>query len=108
MVKKEVDEEIVVGDEGPLLVVSKVCFIFCKAEGEDCNISQSTCMMGGKVCKPVIYLGSYKNVVSEQAIWKLNLETKKDPSPYWLGGFDTICNDLGNVIVKSTLIPQKN
>jgi hypothetical protein len=86
MVKKEVDEEIVVRDEGLLLVVSKVCFTSCKAEGEDWrrNISQSTCKKGGKVCKPVIDLGSYKNVVSEQAIWKLNLEMKKDPSPYRL------------------------
>jgi hypothetical protein len=84
---EEVDYEIVIGDEGPLLVVRRVCFTSRKAQGEDWrrnNIHHSTCIMGGKVCKLVIGLGSCKNVVLEEAIQKLNLETENHPTPYRL------------------------
>lgn len=63
--KEEVDEEIVVGDEGLLLVVRRVCFTPRKAEGEDWrrNIIQYACIMGGMACKLVIGSGSCENVV---------------------------------------------
>jgi hypothetical protein len=69
-----------------LLVVRRVYFTLRKAEGEDWrrNIFPSTCTMGGKVYKLVIDLGSYENVVSEEAVQKLSLEKEKHPSPYWL------------------------
>lgn len=84
MISEEVDEEIVIGDEGPLLVVRRVCFTPRKAEGEDWrrNIFQSTYAMGRKVCKLVIDLGSCKNVVLEEAVQKLNLDMQKHPTTY--------------------------
>ncbi|XP_030964692.1 uncharacterized protein LOC115985950 [Quercus lobata] len=40
--------------------------------------------MGGKVCRLVIDSGSCENVVSEEAVQKLGLATKKHPNPYKL------------------------
>lgn len=86
-VEADVEEELVQGDEGPLLVVKRACFIPTrKSEGDDwCyNIFQSTCTIGGKVCQLVIDSESCENVVSEEAMQKLGLETEKHPSPYCL------------------------
>ena len=85
MLKKE--EEYVQGDDGPLLVTRRACFIPRKFEGEDwlqSNIFQTTCTMGGKVCRLVIDSGSCENVVSEEAVQKLGLATEKHPNPYKL------------------------
>lgn len=85
-VEADGEEELVQGDEGLLLVVKRACFIPRKSEGDDwcCNIFQSTCTIGGKVCRLVIDSESCENVVSEEAMQKLGLETEKHPSPYCL------------------------
>ena len=79
----EEEEEYVQGDDGPLLVTRRACFTPCKSEGEDwlqSNIFQTTCTMGGKVCRLVIDSGSCENVVSEEAVQKLGLATEKRTS----------------------------
>ncbi|KAH9726539.1 Endonuclease [Citrus sinensis] len=48
------------------------------------NIFQTTCTIGGKVCRMVIDSGSCKNVISEEAITKLNLKTEPHQTPYKL------------------------
>ena len=83
----EEEEEYVQGDDGPLLVTRRACFTPRKSEGEDwlrSNIFQTTCTMGGKVCRLVIDSGSCENVVSEEAVQKLGLATEKHPNPYKL------------------------
>lgn len=39
------------------------------------NIFQTICTNGGKVCRIVIYSGSRENVISKEAVTKLNLKT---------------------------------
>ncbi|GAA0143742.1 hypothetical protein LIER_04352 [Lithospermum erythrorhizon] len=81
------DEEIVNGDEAPLLVVRSVCLTPRSSEGDDWlrnNIFQYTCTIEGKVCKLVIDSGSCENVVSEEAVKKLSLKTKTHPNLYKL------------------------
>ena len=75
------------GDDSPLLVTRRACFTPCKSEGEDwlqSSIFQNTCTIRGKVCRLVIDSGSCENVVSEEAVQKLGLTTKKHPNPYKL------------------------
>jgi hypothetical protein len=45
---------------------------------------QRTCILGGKVAKLVIDPRSGMNVVSEETVRKLGLETKRHPNPYQL------------------------
>ena len=52
--------------------------------GGTCRQFQSTCILGGKVAKLVIDPRSGMNVVSEEAVQKLGLKTKRHPSPYQL------------------------
>jgi hypothetical protein len=80
------EEDHVMGDDGPLLVARRV-FLIPRGADEDwvrSNIFQSTCTVGGKVCKFVIDSGSCENVVAEQAVQKLKLSTEKHPNPYKL------------------------
>ena len=75
------------GDDGHLLVTRRACFTPRKSKAEDwlrSNIFQTTCTMGGKVCRLVIDSGSCENMVSEEAIQKLRLATEKHPNPYKL------------------------
>ncbi|KAI3709992.1 hypothetical protein L2E82_39765 [Cichorium intybus] len=98
------EEEIVEGDEGLSLVVRRIC-LTPRAPEEDWlrnNIFQSTCTILGKVCRLVIDSGSCENIVSEEAVQKLNIRTERHPKPYklaWLkrGGEVTI--------LKRALIP---
>jgi hypothetical protein len=56
-------------------------------EGDDeqhNTLFSSTCTIGGKVCKLVIDSGSCKNVVAEETVRKLALETKRHPNSYRL------------------------
>ena len=79
----EEEEEYVHEDDGPLLVTRRACFTPRKSEGKDwlqSNIFQTTCTMGGKVCRLVIDSGSCENVVSEEAVQKLGLATEKRTS----------------------------
>jgi hypothetical protein len=65
------NEEIVIGDEGPLQVVRRVYLTPRKMGGDDWrrhNIFHSTCTMRGKVCKLIIDSRSCENVVSEEAV----------------------------------------
>ena len=48
------------------------------------NIFQTTCIIGGKVCRMVIDSGSYENVILEEAITRLNLKTESHQTPYKL------------------------
>ncbi|KAF9614589.1 hypothetical protein IFM89_019372 [Coptis chinensis] len=51
------------------------------------NIFHITCTVGGKICRSVIDSGSCENVVAEEVVKKLNLETEPHPNPYnllWL------------------------
>jgi hypothetical protein len=77
-VEEAVHEEFVVGDEGPLLVLSRSCLTPSGIDNNGWlrnNIFQSTCTFNGKVCRLVIDSGSCENVISEEAINKLSLET---------------------------------
>jgi hypothetical protein len=49
-----------------------------------CQQFQHTCILGGKVAKLIIDPRSGMNIVSEEAIRKLGLETKRHPTPYQL------------------------
>ncbi|KAH7852843.1 hypothetical protein Vadar_030006 [Vaccinium darrowii] len=83
--EQPIDEEEVPSDQGPLLVVRRVCYAPREAEGESwlCNnIFQSTYTIGGKVCHFVINSGRCEDVVFEEAVQKLNLRTEVHPSPY--------------------------
>ncbi|XP_022857684.1 uncharacterized protein LOC111378688 [Olea europaea var. sylvestris] len=80
------EEEFVVGDVGQALVVRRN-FLTPLENNTDWlhnNIFQSTCTVGGKVCKFVIDSGSCENVVAEEVVKKLGLQTEKHPKPYKL------------------------
>jgi hypothetical protein len=85
----EGEEAFLSGDaeSGPLFMVRRVCFTPRKAEDEDeqrHNLFHSRCTIGGKVCQLVIDSGSCENVVAEEVVEKLALETEKHPNPYRL------------------------
>jgi hypothetical protein len=86
----DVEEELITGDSGPSLMVRRICLTPRKMEGDDeqrHNLFHSTCTIGGKVCKLIIDGGSCENVVEEEAVQKLALDTEKHPTPYrfeWL------------------------
>ena len=68
---KSTDDHLNTFDDGPLLVTRRACFTPHKSKGEDwlrSNIFQTTCTIGGKVCRLVIDSGSCENVVSKEAI----------------------------------------
>ncbi|KAK0582387.1 hypothetical protein LWI29_025033 [Acer saccharum] len=114
-------KELVKGDSGTMLVVRKICFT---PKGENDaqwlrhNIFQTTCTIGGKVCRLVIDSGSCKNVISEEAVAKLNLKTEPHQNPYklsWLkkeavGETKVVCvllsrDETNNVDVLETVKP---
>ncbi|XP_026451907.1 uncharacterized protein LOC113352281 [Papaver somniferum] len=75
------------GDQGPCLVVLRNYFTPKLDEGDRWphhKIFQTTCKIGGKVCKLVIDSGICENIVSEEVVRKLKLETKEHTSPYSL------------------------
>jgi hypothetical protein len=85
----EGEEEFVSGEaeSGPMFMVRRVCFTPRKAKDEDDqhhNLFHSWCTIGGKVCQLVIDSGSCENVVAEEVVEKLALETEKHPNPYRL------------------------
>ncbi|GJR74757.1 putative nucleotidyltransferase, ribonuclease H [Tanacetum coccineum] len=91
------EEELVSRDVGVNLMVRRSC-LTPNAVGDDWlkhNIFQSTCTILGKVCTFVVDLGSYDNLIAEEAVQKLGLKTENHPKPYklqWLkkGGEVTI------------------
>ncbi|CAL8159589.1 unnamed protein product [Prunus armeniaca] len=102
----DVVKEYVTEDDGPLLMVRKTCFTPRETEGSDGwlrnNVFQSTCIIGGKVCKLVIDPGSCENVISKEAIRKLGLETQPHPQPYKLSWLQKGTEVTG---VKRALVP---
>jgi hypothetical protein len=48
------------------------------------NIFHTTCTVADNVCKMIIDSGSCENVVSEEAVQKLQLKTDHHPKPYKL------------------------
>jgi hypothetical protein len=84
-----VEEEFVSGEAetGPMFMVRRVCFTPRKAEDENDqrhNLFHSRCTIGGKVCQLVIDSSSCENIVAEEVVDKLALETEKHPIPYRL------------------------
>jgi hypothetical protein len=68
-------------------MVKRVCFTPRKVEDLDeqrHNLFHSRCPIGGKVCHLVIDSGSCKNVVAEEVVKKMALETEQHPTPYRL------------------------
>nr|GFC14888.1 putative reverse transcriptase domain-containing protein [Tanacetum cinerariifolium] len=81
-----IDEEYVLGDIGPLLMLRR-SFLTPRAPDNEWlrnNLFHSTCTIGGKVCTFIIDAGSSKNVISEVAISKLSLSFEPHPKPYRL------------------------
>lgn len=90
-VEPDDDVEEVAGDVGHALVVQRS---FLSPPGRDDgwlrnNIFQSSCTIGGKVCRFVIDSGSCENVVAEEVVTKLGLNPEKHPKPYKLAWLQT-------------------
>ncbi|KAI9180702.1 hypothetical protein LWI28_007365 [Acer negundo] len=81
-----VNEELVDGDTGTLLMVRRSC-LAPRTDEENWlrnHIFQSTCTILGKVCRFVIDVRSCENIVSAEAVRKLGVKTEKHPRPYRL------------------------
>lgn len=68
---QEENVEEVAGDSRPLLAVHRLCNVPRETKGNIClrsNVFQSTCTIGGKVCRFVIDSGSCENVVAEEVV----------------------------------------
>ena len=81
------DDEILYGDGNETLVVRKSLLAPKDYSGEDwlrTNIFHTTCTIAEQVCKMIIDSGSCENVVSEEAVKKLQLKTDSHPKPYKL------------------------
>ena len=82
-----VDELHVEGDVGTALVVRRSCLTPKATEETDwlrSNIFQSTCTIKSKVCRFIIDGGSCENIVSDEAVQKLQIQAEKHPKPYKL------------------------
>ncbi|PKI38678.1 hypothetical protein CRG98_040936 [Punica granatum] len=81
-----VDEELVTGDTGTILVVRHSCLTPKVADDNWLrhNIFQFTCTVRGKVCRFIIDAASCENIVSVETMQKLGLKTEKHPKPYKL------------------------
>ncbi|PKI36964.1 hypothetical protein CRG98_042665 [Punica granatum] len=80
------EEEIVIGDGVPNLMVRRSCMT-PRAADEDWlrnNIFQITCTIENKVCRFMIDSGSCENIVSAKAVQKLGLHTEQHPKSYKL------------------------
>lgn len=78
------EEEVLHADQGELLVTQRVCLTPKQELGDKWlrhNIFTSACTNGGKVYKLIIDSGCYEIVISEEAVMKLNLETKTHSQP---------------------------
>jgi hypothetical protein len=60
------------------------CHLVCRYIKRTCRKFQTTCTVGGKVAKLVIDQRSCESVVSEEAVRKLELQTKRHPTPHLL------------------------
>jgi hypothetical protein len=81
------DEEILYEDRHETLVVRKSLLAPKDNSEEDwlrTNIFHTTCTIAEQVCKAITDSGSYENIVSEDAIKKLQLKIDRHPKPYKL------------------------
>ncbi|XP_010445703.1 PREDICTED: uncharacterized protein LOC104774097 [Camelina sativa] len=88
-------EEEVFGDKGLALVFRRTCLLPQSPEESwlRTNIFRSTCTIRGKFCKLIIDSGSCTNIISEEAVQKLDLFTEPHPCPYrlaWLNSTSEI------------------
>ncbi|XP_028056442.1 uncharacterized protein LOC114260499 [Camellia sinensis] len=77
-------------EEGLALMLKKTLLTPKLESQEDwlrTNILYSTCNIGGRFCNMIIDSGSYKNVVSQEVVDKLNLLVEEHPHPYSLSWF---------------------
>jgi hypothetical protein len=85
---RDVEEEFITGDDGSSFMVRRLCFTPRRAEGDDGqhnNLFHSTYTIGGKACKLVIDEGNCENMVVEEAVRKLALNTGEIPYTIPLG-----------------------
>nr|GEX11574.1 putative reverse transcriptase domain-containing protein [Tanacetum cinerariifolium] len=81
------EDNLVYGDSGQMLVIRKSLLLPKEEEKDEwlrSNIFHMTCTIKDKVCKLIIDSGSCENVVSWEAVDKLNLKEEKHPKPYKL------------------------
>jgi len=81
------DEDVLYGDGQETLVIRKSLLTPKGDSGDDwlrTNIFHTTCTVANKVCKMIIDSGSCENVVSDEAVQKLQLKTERHPKPYKL------------------------
>ncbi|XP_062146790.1 uncharacterized protein LOC133854571 [Alnus glutinosa] len=81
------DEDVLYGDSQETLVIRKSLLTPKGDSGDDwlrTNIFHTTCTVANKVCKMIIDSGSCENVVSNEAVQKLQLKTERHPKPYKL------------------------
>ncbi|XP_068645184.1 uncharacterized protein [Aristolochia californica] len=81
------DEEVLYGDGHETLVFYK-SLLTPKGDSRDdwlrTNVFHTTCTVADKVCKMIIDSGSCENVISEEVVKKLQLQTNLHPKPYKL------------------------
>ncbi|CAA0822885.1 F-box associated ubiquitination effector family protein, partial [Striga hermonthica] len=104
-------EEHLLGDVGPALVLRRSCFS-PRTTPEDSlqrhNLFESTCTVGGKVCRFIIDTGSCENVVAQEAVDRLKLSTEPHPHPYtlaWIQRGNSITVDH-RVLVQFSIGPK--
>jgi len=79
------DEDVLYGDGQETLVIRKSLLTPKGDSGDDwlrTNIFHTTCTVADKVCKMIIDSGSCENVVSDEAVQKLQMKTERHPKPY--------------------------
>jgi len=78
------DEDVLYGNDQETRVIRKSLLTLKGNFLDDwlrTNIFHTTCTVANKVCKMIIDSGSYENVVSEEAVQKLQLKTDRYPKP---------------------------
>jgi len=81
------DEDVLYGDGQETLVIRKSLLTRKGDSGDDwlrTNIFHTICTVADKVCKMIIDSDSCENVVSDEAVQKLQLKTERHPKPYKL------------------------
>ncbi|GJW97343.1 putative CCCH-type zinc finger family protein [Tanacetum coccineum] len=84
------EDNFVYGDIGQMLVIRKSLLLPKEDESGDWlrnNIFHTTCTIKNKVCKLIVDSGSCENVISRDAVEKLNLKQEKHLKPYKLSWF---------------------
>lgn len=87
----EDDEDVIVYRDIGQSLVTRKAFIAPKYEDSvewlRNNIFQTTCTIGGRVCKLIIDSGSCENMISQVVVSKLNLPVEAHLQPYKLSWF---------------------